>query len=87
MANNWCPCLMFVWSWFIPNSCLLNSVTPVKVPKKLPLYIYIWAQKIIWSWEETKKTWAPVGVVVIDHEGEKVADEQFIRLAELTKVV
>jgi len=32
-----------------------------------------------------KKTWAPVGVVVIDHEEEKVADEQFIR--ELTKVI
>ena len=37
--------------------------------------------------QETKKTWAPVGVVVIDHEEEKVADEQFIRLAELTKVI
>ena len=37
--------------------------------------------------QETKKPWAPVGVVVIDHEEEKVADEQFIRLAELTKVI
>ena len=34
-----------------------------------------------------KKTWYPVGVFVIDHEEEKVADEQFIRLAELTKVI
>ena len=58
----------------------------MKYPKSYP-YIYIWAQKIIFSWEETKKTWAPVGVVVIDHEEEKVADEQFIRLAELTKVI
>ena len=31
----WCPCLMFVWSWLIPNSCLLNLVTLVEVPKML----------------------------------------------------
>ena len=47
MANIWCPCLMFVWSWFIPNSCLLNSVTPVKVTKKLPLYIYMCSKIIL----------------------------------------
>jgi hypothetical protein len=29
------------------------------------------------------KTWAPVDVVVIDHEDEKVADELTIQLAEL----
>ena len=35
--------------------------------------------------QETKKTWAHVGVVVIDHEEERVADEQFIGWLSLQK--